>query len=67
MFIENDANGIYNIGDKNQSYFELAKILIKEYGNQKSKIVKKDKGSRSKFILNTSKINEFINKIQINN
>ena len=67
MFVENDASGVYNLGDEHQSYFELAKILIEKYGNQESTIVKKNEGSRSQFILNISKLNEFMNKIQMNN
>lgn len=62
MFLKNDTKGIYNIGDKNQSYLDLAKRLIKDCGDQGSIIVKKNEGSRSKFILNISKLKKFINK-----
>jgi len=55
-------NGIYNIGDQNISYLNLAKKIIKDEGNSKSVIIKVKKGSRGKFILNTNKFDKVLNK-----
>lgn len=62
QFILKDLHGIYNIGCENLSYMDLAKKLINKYGNKESKIIKKSTGSRAKFYLNTTKINNIINE-----
>lgn len=49
--------GIYNVGDINISYLELAKKIVKEYGNNESQIRVKEEGIRSQFFLNVDKIN----------
>lgn len=60
LVIEKPLNGIYNVGDEKMSYFELAQRVIEEYGNEKSIIIKKKQGSRSKFIFDTSKLQRAI-------
>ena len=50
-------DGIFNIGEKNVSYLNLAKILIKENGNKVSKILyKKNNIITNQFYLNTKKL-----------
>ena len=60
------VNGVYNIGDENKTYLDLAIELIKKYGNNSSKIEKIEKGSRSKFYLDISKLNNFLQMYQLN-
>lgn len=52
-----DISGVYNIGDKNISYLQLAEQLVDAYGNDSTKIIKIVEGSGSQFILDTEKIN----------
>lgn len=54
-FLNKKIAGVYNIGDKNVTYLELAKTIIKSYGNKKSRIIKKKQGSRVKFYLDSRK------------
>jgi len=58
FFIENDITGIFNIGEKNLSYRDLALQIIKQYGNDKSQIKLVKDGISSKFLLNTDKLKE---------
>lgn len=56
--IEDDKiKGTFNLGEKNISYYDLAKILIKKFGNKYSKIKLIEKGLQSKVIIDSSKIN----------
>lgn len=48
--------GTYNIGEKNLSYLELAKMIILEYGNNSSLIEQIPEGLKSKVYIDTSKI-----------
>lgn len=57
FFIKNEYYGVFNIGDKNISYKELAYSIIKQYGNKNSKIIFIEDGSKSKFYLNLNKLN----------
>lgn len=61
VFIKKDSKGVYNIGNENISYFELAERLIREYGDEDSRIIRQSQGSRIKFCLNTEKLNCFLN------
>jgi nucleoside-diphosphate-sugar epimerase len=66
VFLLRKVNGVYNIGDENKTYLDLAIELIKKYGNNSSKIEKIEKGSRSKFYLDISKLNNFLQMKQLN-
>jgi dTDP-4-dehydrorhamnose reductase len=56
------VSGIYNVGDQNLSYFDLAKKVLEQYGNKNSTIFKVSQGSREKFNLDTSKLRGILNK-----
>lgn len=60
-FLHEEVYGIYNLGDQNLSYYDLAKIMVKQYGNEESKIVKHPKGNKEKFNLDTSKLQRILN------
>ncbi len=62
VFIKRDLPGVCNVGEENISYLELAKKLIGEYGDERSRIVQDPKGSRSKFRLDTGKLNGILKK-----
>lgn len=49
--------GIYNVGDKNLTYLEVAQKLVEKWGNPDTQIILKQEGIRSQFILNVNKIN----------
>lgn len=50
-----DINGIFNIGDENLSYLQLAERLKNIFGNESTKIIKHEQGSKEQFILDTRK------------
>tara|TARA_R110002051_G_scaffold288164_1_gene350905 strand:+ start:367 stop:1200 length:834 start_codon:yes stop_codon:yes gene_type:complete len=50
------VNGTFNLGQDNLSYSGLAEKILKEYGNNSSKIILNKKGVRSKVIIDSSKI-----------
>ena len=56
FFLLNNLEGIYNIGDRNISYVDLAQELINEYGNNNSTINKLPEGNKEKFSLDISKL-----------
>ena len=56
FFLLNSLEGIYNIGDRNISYVDLAQELINEYGNNNSTINKLPEGNKEKFSLDISKL-----------
>ena len=60
FFLKNEASGVYNVGDQNLSYYDLAKIVVNKYGNDKSTIIKKHHGNKEKFKLDLSKIEDFV-------
>lgn len=55
QLLESDVSDVYNIGDENISYSELALRLIREHGNENSSVTKVANGRREKFVLDTSK------------
>jgi nucleoside-diphosphate-sugar epimerase len=55
-FLENDVAGVYNIGDQNISYVELAQTLIEQHGDNDSIINRKPQGNKEKFMLDMSKL-----------
>ena len=60
-FLKINVEGVYNVGDENISYFSLAKKVIAQFGNNKSKIIQKSLGSKEKFNLDSSKLLETMN------
>jgi len=56
FFLQEDISGIYNVGDRNILYLELAQELIDQYGDQDSIINKEPQGNKEKFILDISKL-----------
>lgn len=63
FFIEK-LPGVYNVGGESLAYLEIAKRIIKEKGDEKSRIIKLKKGSRVKFILDTKKLEEKMNELK---
>lgn len=53
---DNDVQGTFNLGEKNLSYYNLAEMIIDEFGDSSSKIILNEKGIRSKVIIDCSKI-----------
>ncbi len=62
FFIQNESHGIFNIGDKNFSYKEFAENIIKDFGNDNSKIVFNPKVLRSMVFIKIGKFNELENR-----
>ena len=60
-FVQNKVDGVYNVGDENISYFDLAENMIEQFGNSESTIIKKARGNKEKFNLDTSKLQETTN------
>jgi len=56
FFLQEDISGIYNVGDRNISFLELAQELIDKYGDENSTINKEPQGNKEKFILDISKL-----------
>lgn len=59
-FIMGDYPGIYNVGDVNISYLELAKRLKDKYGNEDTQIILDSRGVDAKVFINIEKLNETI-------
>ncbi len=56
FFLQKNLTGIYNTGEFNITYYDLAKKIINKYGNENSEIIKEEKGSKSKFRMDFSKL-----------
>ncbi len=56
IFLNNNFEGVYNVGDENISYESFAKKVISKYGNAKSEIVYKPNGATPKFHLDLNKL-----------
>lgn len=55
--IENkEMSGVFNLAEKNMTYLDLAKEIIAKYGRVNSKIKILSKGSKSKIIIDSSRI-----------
>ncbi len=54
--------GAYNLGGENLTYKELAQQLINQFGNQNSNLILLDRGVKSKFYLNTEKLDHLLGK-----
>ncbi len=63
FFINNDSYGVFNIGDENLSYKDLALSIINKYGNSESIIECVNKGVFSKVYINTDKLKNIMEKI----
>ena len=59
-FVQNKVDGVYNVGYENLSYIDLAKNIVKKFGNKESTIVKKAHGNKKKFNLDISKLQKMI-------
>ncbi|MCR5591995.1 MAG: NAD(P)-dependent oxidoreductase [Lachnospiraceae bacterium] len=60
--VDTSLSGIYNVGDKNMSYLQLAEEICKRYGDGNTKIVKISSGKRSQFFLDTGKWDRYLKK-----
>jgi len=56
LFLEEDTEGIFNIGDEQITYLEMANKIIEKNGNDLSCVIHKEQGSKSKFYLDTTKL-----------
>lgn len=66
FFLKKNHTGIFNVGEENISYRKLAKKIIKNYGNYKSKInFEKNDFSTFKFYLNTNKLSKVLKNEKI--
>ena len=61
FFLTHEVSGVYNVGDQNLAYYDLAEIVVNQYGNEESTIVKQPQGSKEKFNLDSSKLQEKMN------
>ena len=55
-----DVAGIYNLGGESLSYLELAERVVAEQGGSPGAIVKVEKGSRARFMLDSSKLDQLL-------
>jgi nucleoside-diphosphate-sugar epimerase len=60
FFIEKPLNDVLNIGDECISSLDLARQIISKKGNSETKIILKEQGSKSQFILDIRKLNKII-------
>jgi len=60
-FMQNKLDGVYNVGDENISYFDLAEKIIEQFGNNESTIIRNAQGNKEKFNLDTSKLLKTMN------
>lgn len=56
MLQNKDVKGIYNVGEENLSYKQLAERIKEKYGNENTIIKLVEKGSKKKFYLDTEKL-----------
>lgn len=60
IVIRADIQGTFILGEKNLTYFDLAKEIIENYGDENSRIILEEKGNRSKVRFDFSKINNLL-------
>lgn len=60
FFLHNEISGVYNVGDQNISYYNIAKTLLEQYGDEESTIVKLHQGNKEKFNLDSSKLQKLM-------
>lgn len=58
FFITHNKTGIFNIGDKNLSYKDIAFDIINKYGNTKSAIILLEQGVSAQCLINCDKLKE---------
>lgn len=58
IILKDGIEGTFNIGEKNMSYYQLAKDIIHEFGNSESEILLIDKGKRTRNYIDFTKINQ---------
>ncbi|MEO6306057.1 MAG: NAD(P)-dependent oxidoreductase [Bacteroidia bacterium] len=63
FFIKNPSPGVFNVAEESISVLELSKRLIAKKGNKETKIILKEQGNKSKFILETKKLHMLLKKI----
>lgn len=62
LIINSNIEGIFNVGDKNLSYQDLALQIIQNHGNDESKISLVDEGISAQCNINCGKFNQWINQ-----
>lgn len=62
IIFKEGLEGTFNIGEKNMSYHQLAKDIIREFGNSESEIILMDKGKKSRNYIDFTKINQALIK-----
>ena len=62
FFLTREVSGVFNVGEQNISYYNLAKIVAKKYGNSKTRIIKQPKGSKERFNLDCSKLQKLMSE-----
>jgi nucleoside-diphosphate-sugar epimerase len=55
-----NLDGVYNVSQVCMSYLELAENILKDYGNEESKIILLEKGNKSKVYITAEKLNSLI-------
>ncbi len=55
-----NLDGVYNVSQECMSYLELAENILKDYGNEESKIILLEKGNKSKVYITAEKLNSLI-------
>ncbi len=60
LFLDRDTEGIFNVGDEQISYLEIANRIIERNGNDPSCVICKEEGSKSKFYLDTTKLKSLL-------
>ncbi len=60
LFLEKDTEGIFNIGDEQISYLEMASTIIEKNGNDLSYVMLREQGSKSKLYLDTTLLKCFL-------
>jgi nucleoside-diphosphate-sugar epimerase len=60
VFIKIKIRGVYNIGDHNVSYKDIAQIIIDKFRNNNSELTLVHAGNKAKFNLNLDKLRAFL-------
>lgn len=60
FFLSRKVTGVFNVGEQNISYYNLAKKIAEKYGNTKTRIIKQPQGSKERFNLDCSKLKKLM-------